>query len=177
MNKKIFFSILGLILILNCKPNTKNEQQYWTVHQKEYSDTISQYPNFKNLLDAKMIEAKKIWAESEKITNEEEKAAKMKEANEKIDELLNPFSQIKYKKEGILKSIDKIDDKRLNASKDKIRDEAIETGRKTISEITSKLNTASPANEEDLKSITKECISSLISAQGALDRAEKAIKK
>jgi hypothetical protein len=124
-----------------------------------------------------MKEAEGIWEEAGKLTDEEAKAAKMKEANSKINELLNQFTQIKYKSEGILKAIDKIDDKKLTKAKDKIRDDAIEEGRNALSSVEAKMSGAVVTNEEEAKAVTKDAISILISAQGTLDRAIKAIKK
>ncbi len=124
-----------------------------------------------------MTDAKAIWTEAEKQANEEEKAQKMKEANEKLNELLNQFTQIKYKSEGILKSIDKIDDKKLNSKKDKIRDDAIEEGQKALALVKEKMGAAAPTNEQEATAVTKECIDALISAQSTLDKAIKAIKK
>lgn len=175
--KVIGISLLALFVLANCKPNAKNEAQYWANHKKELAEATAKWPNFRAVLDNKMKEASAIWAESEKITNEEEKAAKMKEANEKIDELLNQFTQIKYKSEGILKAIDKIDDKKLTSSKDKIRDDAIADARKALNEVNSKMASAQVSNEEEAKAITKEVISTLISAQGDIDRATKSINK
>jgi DNA repair exonuclease SbcCD ATPase subunit len=177
---KTKFTILFLIFAFvfgNCKPNSKSQIQQWESNQKEFAEATTTYPNFKALLDAKMNNAKAIWGEAEKLTNEEEKVQKMKEANEKLNELLNQFTQIKYKLEGILKSIDKIDDKKLNSKKDKIRDDAIEEGQKAIALVKEKMSAAAPTNDEEAVAVTKECISILISAQGTLDRAIKAIKK
>jgi len=174
-NSIVFIILLGFIWV--CKPNAKNQVQYWENNAKSLAWAAQKYPNFKALLDAKNKEASALWAEAAKLTKEEDKAAKMKEANDKLEELLGGFNQIKSKSEGLLSSIDKIDDKKLNAAKDKVRDDAIESVQKTLAEVNQKLTSANPANEEEAKSITKDAISSLISAQGVIDRATKSIKK
>jgi hypothetical protein len=175
--KQFFFTVFLVTLVFNCKPNSKNEIQYWENNKKDFAEATTKYPNFKAVLEVKMKEAEALWEEAGKLTNEEQKAAKMKEANSKINELLNQFTQIKYKSEGILKSIDKIDDKKLSGSKAKSRNSAIDSGRKALAEVNTKMNTAVVNNEEEAKGVTKEVISILISAQGTLDRAIKEIKK
>ncbi|MDX1959807.1 MAG: hypothetical protein SFU98_14640 [Leptospiraceae bacterium] len=175
--KKLIILSTLLAFSFYCKPNAKSQLQYWENNAKAYTEAVNTYPNFKVLLEAKMKEATAIWTEAEKLTDEEAKASKMKEANDKLEDLLGQFTQIKSKTEGLLSSINKLDAKKLDKKKDAVRDDAVDSAEKTIAEIKQKLQSATPANEEEAKTITKDVISSLISAQGVVDRAAKAVKK
>ncbi|MCB1141899.1 MAG: hypothetical protein H7A24_05390 [Leptospiraceae bacterium] len=179
MRKEIFLFLLVTTIgfVFNCKPSSKNELQYWENNKKELAEASAKYPNFKGIFDAKLKLAEAIWAESDAISDEEKKAEKMKEANEKLNEILNPFTQIKYKIDGIEKSIDKIDDKKLKTADDRVRDNAIADARNTISSINSKLINSTAATEEEVLALTKDAISELISAKNKIDKVVKALKK
>lgn len=174
--KKILF-LLVAVAVINCKARPQNELQYWNIAQKEFAETVAKYPAFKTILDAKMKDAQRIWDEAQKISNDEEKGAKMKEANAKLNEMLGQFTQIKYKNQGVESSLKKAGEKRLSKSDDQKRRSAMEQARKALAEIESTLSKAKPANEEEAKSATQKAISSLISAQGDLDRVMKPLLK
>lgn len=163
-------------LIMSCKPTTKNEIQKWENNKKDFAEAVMKYPAFKAVLDAKMAAAQKIWDEALKIGKEEEKAKKMKEAGDKLNELLNQFTQIKYKSKGINDAIAKFNSKKLTKTEDKVRQKAKADAVKALADVEAKLAKAKPADEADAMKITKEAIGDLITAQGNLDRAIKSVE-
>jgi uncharacterized coiled-coil DUF342 family protein len=179
--KKTFGSVLcacaALMIMSGCKPTTKNEMQYWDNNKKEYAEAVAKYSVFKPYLLAKKNEAEKIWQDALKITAEEEKAKKMKEANEKIDELLNQFTQIKYKSQSLEEGIDSLSNKKLTKEENRIRVEAIDDAYRNIHEVAESMRTAKVASENEVKKLTGDLISKLITAQGNFDRKVTAIKK
>jgi len=179
MKKFIYLAIFGCIsfvLITGCKPTSKNEITYWENNKKDLAEATAAYPNFKPLLDRKMADAQKMWDEAGKLSSEDEKAKKMKAANEFLNELLGQFTEIKYKKKGISDTITKFNNKMLAKNEDAIRYKAVHTAMGVLSEVDAALATAKPATEADAKVITKDQISKLISAQGAIDREMKAVE-
>ncbi len=172
----LFFSLF-VITFSGCKPTAKNEVKYWENNKKEFAEAVALYPSFKGVLSAKMEEAKKIWSEAEKISNEENKAKKMKEANEKIDEVLNQFTQIKYKIQGIERSIGDLNGKKLKPSVHRKRLEITGKAKAVIQEAGNKLRNATFTGEEEALKVTKDVIGSLITAQQNIDSFIKSIKK
>ncbi len=173
----LFVALLCLASFLasGCKPSMKNEIQYWDNAKKDLAEAIAEYPAFKDLLNAKMAEAQKLWDAAEKATGEDEKAKQMKAANEKLNELLGQFTQIKTKIKGIEDAISKLNAKKLTKVEDITRMKAISAARKAIAEVKDLLAKAKPEAEEDAKKITGDAISKLISAQGDIDRAIKSL--
>ncbi|MEM7180361.1 MAG: hypothetical protein AAF518_05585 [Spirochaetota bacterium] len=177
MKKIIPFTIVLVLAMAACKPNAKNEAKYWANNKTELAEAVAKYPKFKTLLDNKLKEAEVIWAAAEKISKAEEKAAKMKEANAKLNELLNQFTQIKYKSKGIESSIAKLQRMKISKLRVATRDRAIRDARNALFQADTKMKTAVFTDEVSAKVVTKDVISGLISAKGALDRSIKSLKK
>ena len=72
---------LVAIFIAACGPNVETELKNWEANLKAMDKLKTEYPAFASMIDAKLDEAKKAWAESEGISNEDEKAEKMASAN------------------------------------------------------------------------------------------------
>ncbi len=168
--------IAAAAFIAGCKPSAKNEVQYWENNRKDFAEAVAKYPAFKDVLNKKMAEAQKIWDESEKISGDDAKAAKMKAANEKLNELLNQFTQIKFKSQGIEDAVAKLNAKKLTTPEDITRTKAVNAARASLKEVADMLAGARPAGDEDTKKITGDAISKLIGAQGDIDRAIKSFE-
>ena len=166
---------LAAFVATGCKPSAKNEIQYWENAKKDFAEAVSSYPAFKDVLAAKMTEAQKLWDDAQKATGEEQ-AKQMKAANEKLNELLNQFTQIKHKSKGVQDAIDTLNAKKLTVSEDATRKKAVAAARKALGEVTDMLANAKVAAEDEAKKITGEAISKLISAQGDIDRAIKSLE-
>lgn len=169
-------TLFSAALLLSCRPTAKNETQKWENNKKDYAEAVTKYPSFKALLEQKMAAAQKLWDEAVKIAKEEEKAVKMKEANDKLNELLNQFTQIKYKTQGIQDAIEKLSSKKLARSEELVRQKAKDEAVKALAEVRDMMAKAKPAIEEDAMKITREVIGRLITAQGNIDRAIKSLE-
>ncbi len=172
----IVFSIIIGSLIITCKPSTKGEIQQWENNNKEFAEAVAKYSAFKTVLNAKKAEAQKIWDEAAKIAKEEEKAEKMKAANDKLNELLNLFTQIKYKSQGINDAIIKLNKLRLTKLEEYKRTSAKKRARETLAEVNASLADAKVTGEAEAKVITDEQISKLISAKSDIDSAIRSLK-
>ena len=53
--------VLSLAGAIGCSPSTKNEEQYWTVHQAEVAEYGGRWPGFKALLAARLEKARPVW--------------------------------------------------------------------------------------------------------------------
>jgi hypothetical protein len=168
--------IAAAAFIIGCKPSAKNEVQYWENNKKDFAEAVAKYPAFKDVLNRKMAEAQKIWDEAEKISGDDDKAAKMKAANEKLNEILNQFTQIKFKSQGIEDAIAKVNAKKLTTLEDITRTKAVNAARASLREVADMLAGAKVTGDEDTKKVTGEAISKLISAQGDIDRATKSLE-
>jgi hypothetical protein len=168
--------IAAASFIIGCKPSAKNEVQYWENNKKDFAEAVAKYPNFKDVLDKKMAEAQKIWDEAEKASGDDAKAEKMKAANEKLNELLNQFTQIKFKSQGIEDAIAKLNAKKLTTSEDVTRTKAVNAARAALKDVAAMLAAAKVTGDEDAKKVTDDAISKLIGAQGDIDRAAKSLE-
>ncbi|MCW3127151.1 MAG: hypothetical protein JWO03_2809 [Bacteroidetes bacterium] len=85
-------AITLLVLMSGCKPKVEGETTSWKENQKKATDFKAKYPAFAASLDQSFTNASKIWDDAAKITKEEEKAAKMREANDEYGKLLSPMT-------------------------------------------------------------------------------------
>jgi hypothetical protein len=172
--QKIIFTCL-LFVVCSYQSNFKQEIYFWEENQKEYLETISKYPNFRAILEFKMKQAESLWLEASKLKDEMQKVNQMKQANLKIYQILNPFIQIKYKSEAIVKYITQLKSKEIVDNK--LKEQAIVEGQTTLQIVEAKLSETIVTSEEDVQKITSELISLLSKTQDNLDKAVKAIKK
>jgi len=160
-----------------CSPSTKNEEQYWTVHQTEITEYGTRWPGFKALLAARLAQARPAWEAALAIGNDKEKAQRMHDANALLaDGLLTRLGEVKYKSKGIDETIDKINGLRLPMSRAGDRDEAVASAQRSVSDVERAMVAAHPASEAEAMTLLEEQISKLISDGGAADRAYKRLK-
>jgi hypothetical protein len=179
MKKFMIMAVIAsfvLCVITGCKPSTKGEMDKWEVSKKDLAEATAKWPAFKGVLDKKMADAQKMWDEALKLTNEDEKAKKMKEANAFLDDLLNQFTQIKYKMKGVEDAIAKFNGKKLTKSEDSIRQKAVSEAQKIIKQAENTLSTAKARAEDEAKGITQDVISKLIGVLGDIERAMKSVE-
>lgn len=162
--------------LVGCKPSAKNEEQYWNNHQKNSAEYSARWPGFKQVLEAQKAKAQPVWEEAAKISDEKLKAEKMKEANEIFGKLVSRMGEVKYKIEGIESTISKLNQLKLTKTQDSRRKEAVAAAYETLDDVNAALNKVEPASYEEAESALKPQISSLISAQGSIDRAYDALK-
>jgi hypothetical protein len=169
--------VLSLAGAIGCSPSTKNEEQYWTVHQTEIGEYGGRWPGFKALLAARLEKARPVWESALAIGSDKEKAQKMHEANGLLaDGLLSRLGEVKYKSKGIEDTIQKINGLRLPASRAGERREAVASAEQSVAAVESAMVAARPANETEALALLETQISKLISDGGSADRAYTRLK-
>jgi len=71
MKKVLILALASVIAVTACKKSVSGQTSQWTNNLKELAEASAKYPNLKQLLEAKATEAKAIFAEAEKISDEE----------------------------------------------------------------------------------------------------------
>ena len=171
-------ALLGaaICLMLACAPSSKNEQQYWENHNKAAAEYSARWPSYKALLAAKQAKAKPLWDEASKLSDEKQKAEKMKAANEALhDGLLSKLDEIKYKSKSLEDTVSKLNALRLPKGKDATRDAAVSSAQSTLTAVNTAL-LAAPASEEAAVATLSDQIGKLITAGSNADRSLKSLK-
>jgi septum formation inhibitor MinC len=119
MKKMMIVAVCSLLGAAACKKSVSGQISQWTRNLTDLAEATAKYPNLKPLLDEKATAAKAIFAEAEKITNEEQKAAKIAAAISKLRENLGVVLEVKSKQQGIESTITKIT--KIRTSKDRAR--------------------------------------------------------
>lgn len=169
-------SVLGLIGAFACSPSSKNEQKYWEQHQQNLTSQASLNPGFAAILNEHKAKAEVLMKEAGALTDEDAKAEKLKAANAQISTVLKRLVEADSKCNSLESKIEKLNKLKLPKSKHARRNEAAEDASASYREVKRNLAKATPENEADALAIIKEEISTLISAQGALDRVYDAVK-
>jgi hypothetical protein len=168
---------LSLAGALSCSPSTKNEEQYWTVHQAEIAEYGGRWPGFKGVLAARLETARPAWEAALAVGNDKEKAQRMHDANGLLaDGLLTRLGEVKYKSKGIDETIEKINGLRLPLSRAGARQEAVASAQQSVDDVERAMVAARPASETGALTLLEEQISKLITDSGAADRAYNRIK-
>jgi len=169
--------VLALAGAMSCSPSTKNEEQYWTVHQAEVAEYGGRWPGFKVLLAARLDQARPVWEAALAIGSDKEKAQKMHEANGLLaDGLLARLGEVKYKSKGIDQTVEKINGLKLPMSRAGERREAVASAQRSVDDVERAMVGARPASEPEALKLLEEQISKLISDGGAADRAYTRLK-
>jgi restriction endonuclease S subunit len=71
MKKVLILALASVIAVTACKKSVSGQTSQWMNNLKELAEVSAKYPNLKQLLEAKATEAKAIFAEAEKINDEE----------------------------------------------------------------------------------------------------------
>ena len=169
--------VLSLAGAAGCGPSTKNEEQYWTVHQAEVAEYGGRWPGFKALLAARFEKARPAWEAALAIGSDKEKAQKMHEANGLLaDGLLTRLGEVKYKSKGIEGTVAKINALRLPMALAGDRREAVASAQRSVDDVERAMVAARPASETEALKLLEEQISKLIADGGAADRAYTRLK-
>lgn len=162
--------------VVGCKPSAKNEEQYWNNHQRDSVEYSTRWPGFKQVLETQKAKAQPIWEEASKVSDEKAKAEKMKEANAVFGKLVKRMGEVKYKIEGVEKTIAKLNQLKLTKAQDSRRQDAVTAAYARLDEVNDALAAVAPASYEEAEQVLEPQISALISAQGSIDRAYDALK-
>ncbi len=175
--KKIFiFAACVTMVAVACKKSVSGQTSQWTHNLKELDEAVTQYPALKDLLNAKATEAKAIFAEAEKLSDEEQKAEKIAAAIAKLKENLGIVLEIKYKLQGIDSTVEKITKVKTTKDRANRATSEIKAIRAEQDSIEKAMSALRPANGEELNAQGKELVSKLISLGGRADRALKLVK-
>lgn len=79
--KALLAIAIVLLLGLGCKKSVEGETKSWESNQRKISDLKAQFPGFSKALDEQLQSAKSIWDNAASISAEDQKIAKMAEAN------------------------------------------------------------------------------------------------
>jgi GTP1/Obg family GTP-binding protein len=173
--KKIIL-LLGVVALVACKKSVAGQTSQWQNALQELDEAVTQYPNLKALLTTKATEAKAIFAESEKISNEEQKAEKIAAAIAKINENLGVVTEIKTKLKGIDSTVKRITEVRTSSDRARRATAEIKAIRSEQDTIERDWSAVKPATGDELNSQGKEIVSRIISLSGRADRALKMVK-
>src|SRR4051812_44027737 len=116
--KSTFFplAITLLLLVSGCKPKVEGETTSWKENQKKAADYKTKYPAYAAALDQSFAEASKIWDDATRITKEEDKAQKMRDANNEYNKLLGPIASFESNVESANSSQKKAQGKKYPSS-------------------------------------------------------------
>ncbi len=80
--RKITFILVAFLFLINaCGPSIEGETKAWDKNVKAMATAKTDFPEFAETIDKKLVEAKALWEEAKGITEEEAKAEKMAAAN------------------------------------------------------------------------------------------------
>jgi DNA repair exonuclease SbcCD ATPase subunit len=86
MKKVQIFLLATILLAVSCGPSVDGEKEDWNENLKAMDALKVQYPALNTKIDKAVEEAKLIWVEAEKISEEEKQAEKMADANKVLDD-------------------------------------------------------------------------------------------
>lgn len=163
-----------LIIMSGCKPKVEGETTSWAENQKKATDFKAKYPGFGPALDQAFADASKIWDEAAKITKEEDKALKMREANDAYNKLLKPMGLFEY-------NVEAATSKQKTAYNKKYPSSVLRQVGSDMSEASDKLETAintfHDATPATLDEAIKDATEASDAASDAKSKYEAVIKK
>jgi hypothetical protein len=169
------FSLMAALFLLACGPSTEGETRSWERNKKQAAELSATYPTFKTALAAEEKKAKEAWDAAGKEGDEKIRATKMKAANEVVGSLVNRVNEVKYKIEGIEKTIGKLGKLKLSGVRADARKANMTSARAAIDKAKAAMAAANPANGGAAMVLLKPIIGDLISAQGTANRKLKAL--
>jgi len=176
MKKILILMTLIAISAGACKKSVAGQTSQWTNALKDLDEQSTQYPNIKPLLQAKATEAKAIYAEAEKLSDEEQKAEKIAAAISKVRENLGVMTEIRTKLNSVDATIKKITEYKTTKDRAKRATAEIQAIRTSQDEIEKALSALKPASGEELNTKVRELIGQVISISGRADRTLKSVK-
>ncbi|WP_375559624.1 hypothetical protein ACE193_18080 [Bernardetia sp. OM2101] len=174
-----FYSIALLLLfcISACSPSAENEQKKWKHNTANVNDLMKAFPTFASLLEGDLKEAQTKWSEAEKISEAEQKAQKMSEANDIIfGDYISQLYSAKSRMEKVEEKKQKIHSKNLSSTKAEQAEDAIKSANEKVAKAKTILS-QKVATKTEAQEVVKEANAELIAAVAALDRALKKKKK
>jgi hypothetical protein len=177
MNIKKLVVVL-LFAAIACKPGVKNETNKRDVNIKNIESYSIKYSNLKPLIDGLRKNYDAAWAEAEKLTNEEEKAKKMSEANDMIykDPVFSRLSSFDTKYKSLEEDSQKLASQKIDKKFSSERSTLLTNTAYDLNEAKTIVLNAKPDNAELAAEEIKKANGVLISSNGRMDSFEKKIK-
>lgn len=92
-----WLAALLLAVLTACKPSVEGETRAWDGHKLTLQEWSGKFPNFRSAIDGRLAEAQRDFDAALQIGDEEQRAAKMRQANDKVSVLTNLFAEIDRK--------------------------------------------------------------------------------
>jgi hypothetical protein len=93
---RMFVSAIPFVLVA-CAPTEKGQTRDWEQNSVKVMNFAAKYPGFKKQLDDQLAQAKAIFEKAKSLSDEKERAQKMKDANDKIGAFLSFFESYETK--------------------------------------------------------------------------------
>lgn len=169
-----FFTLILLVgLTTACQRSAEGLKKDWNFAKERWDKHKTNYPSFAALLDKQLKEGEAKMAEADKISNEDEKKAKMKEAVDAINTgFIAELNTLEFNKGEITKKMDKVKKQKFNSSNLKKAENALAEANNAISEA-NKIVGGSVATVEDALKVIKDANSVLRTAKSNLDKVSK----
>ena len=175
--KKIWIMVIAAVLAVNyCKKSVAGQTQQWQNALKDLAEATTQYPALKTILNARAAEAKAVYAEAEKISDEKQKAEKIAAAIASLNLDLGIVVEIKTKLAGIDSTIGRITKTKTTTDRANRAAAEIKAIRSEQATIEADFSALKPANSEELNKQGREIVGRIISLSGRADRVLKLVK-
>ena len=155
---------LTWLLFSACAPSTEGETKKWTKNQETVTEHSATWPGFKTVLEADQKKAKGMWEEAGKLSDEKQKAEKMKETNTYQLELLNKLGEVKAKNDTIDTTAKKLNKLKLKGLKHTKRNKVVKEMYEVKSKVASNMSGAAPKDKEEAMTLLKAQTSLLAGA-------------
>lgn len=180
--KKITFAFLALALLSAvqfCKPSSENEKNKHAVLVKDANSYMTSFPKFKTHVEDLLKKSEAAFAEASKLTDDAQKAEKMKAANEILSDskLISQLGSYVFKEDDIQDDIKLLTE---NKTKVKFHDEinsAVSLAIKNLGEAKSIMDNAKAGTVEEATEEVTKAVGLLIDANSKLDKVSAQIKK
>lgn len=173
MKNALILTVIALTIITYaCKPTNESEDRGMKNNKTKVASLKEKYPALSEMLDIKLKEAEKLYEEAGKISNEEEKIKKKKEANDIFNTpFMRDLSAIEPKMEDLEDAVKDMIKKKYEKSDLKKVEKARDDSYDLISEIKQILTKG--GSEDELKEILRKKTTELISMKGKVGRITK----
>lgn len=94
---RMWIAALALLAAVGCKPSVEGETRAWDQNKLTLQEWAGRFANFKPAIDGRVAEAQKDFEAAKGLSDPDARAAKMREANDKLYVLTTAFQEIDRK--------------------------------------------------------------------------------
>jgi len=179
--KKMFIgaSVFFLVAAFACKPSLKNETNKWNENQKIYKELTSSYSHFESHLSDVQKKATAAYADYQKASGEEKKAAALAKANNiySSDKVFDGLRSVREKNKNINDGIRRLYKKSYKSKHRRKVQNYIASAREKQKEANRILRDSSVNSAEKAKETLEKALDKLDKADGDIDNALNVGKK